>query len=151
MEIFINSWYIQFGHIQLKLHLLMQGINRENINISFPIGSSSRRSDRAAGRLDLRWPGQPDSGRVAVGVRSQDAKVRLHPEGVCAAARHDQPVTQTCRRRRAPPQWTKGVSSVILQHGGPDDPFPSPTLSLSCSLAARLCQRVEKWNVQSNF
>jgi hypothetical protein len=83
------------------------------------LGSSARRSDRAAWRLDLRRPGQPDSGRVAVGVRTQDPQVRLHPEGVRAAARHDQSVTRTCRRRRGPPQWTKGVSSVILQHGAP--------------------------------
>ncbi|XP_059473190.1 SH3 domain-containing protein Dlish isoform X2 [Neocloeon triangulifer] len=42
-------------------------------------GTSSRRLDRTARRLDLRRPGQSDGGRVALGLRAQDEKVRFHP------------------------------------------------------------------------
>ena len=53
-------------------------------------GPGAGRPHRAAWRLGVRGPEQPDRGRVAVVVRAQDQEVRLHTQGLRQAPRHDQ-------------------------------------------------------------
>ena len=55
----------------------------------FISGPSSGRPERTAGRLGVRRPQQPDGGWMALGLRSQNQKIRLHPEGLRPTTRDD--------------------------------------------------------------
>jgi len=87
-----TSWEFPSGHCATRTEVPFI-FARKNLMFSLMFaGPGSWRFVRSPRWLDLCGFGEPNRGRMAVGLRSENSQVRIHTQGIRPPSRHDQPV-----------------------------------------------------------